>query len=221
VSEDEDTPRRGRRGVKKNGRHGIPTNENVIQGVFEERSGKATAPPPPPGQSDLDGDHRRRAYLRLGKRWTEVFNDVKFGHYTWEEFVAGLDNEELARGQLKDKDGTFRGRPPSMIPRAFYNACVRELMDRGSVRWRANYVGAIDVMTQIAGDPTVKPEVRLKAAQFVVERIEGKVPERIIVTEADPWQEGIDGLLTDVEDATIAHAQQYLARSDGEDTSGG
>lgn len=171
---------------------------------------------PEGGASGEDGDHRKRYRMkyagRLGKRWSEIIQSVQNGEYTWDEFVSSLTAEELARGQLMDKNGNFGGRPPSYVPRQFHDACVRELLGRGRILYKENYVKAIQAMTDIANSPTAKEGDRIKAAQFVIERLEGKVPERLEISAADPWQTIISGIVAEVEDDQIANAQQYLNR---------
>lgn len=171
---------------------------------------------PPGGNADGEIDHRKRYNMkyagRLGKRWSEIIQNIKDGEYKWEEFVEALAPEELARGQLKDVNGNFSGRPPSFVPRAFHDACVRELLARGKVLYKENYVKAIQSMTEIANSPTAKESDRIKAAQFVIERLEGKVPDRVEISAADPWQQIISGIVAEVDDDQIARAQDYLSR---------
>lgn len=158
---------------------------------------------------------------RLGKRWSEIVQAVQNGEYTWDDFVESLTPEELARGQLMDKNGQFAGRPPSYVPRQFHDACIRELLGRGRVLYKESYIKAITAMAEIATSKTAKEADRIKAATFVVERIEGKVPDRLEVSASDPWQQVISGIIAEVEDDQIANAQQYLNRMSGSPSSEG
>jgi hypothetical protein len=168
---------------------------------------------PEPGQHDWSVDRRTQKTVRVGKRWSEIMRHIDRGDYTWEQFATALHPRELARGQLFDSRGGFSGRPPSLVPRAFHDACVRELMKRGRVLYQENYLLAIQAMTKIATDSEAKAADRIKAAQFVIERLEGKIPDRIEVVQAAPWEEMISGLVAEVsEDAAIANAQEYLER---------
>lgn len=170
---------------------------------------------PPGGINDkvgYDPRVRGRIVIRQGKRWTEIINNIKDGQYTWTEFVSTLSPTELARGQLKDKDGKFRGRPPAMVPSAFHNACIRELMERGQKAYRENYLDAIKAMTMIANSTVAKDTDRIKAAQFVIERLEGKVPDRLTIAMENPMDSLINGILATAEDAAIINAQDYLER---------
>lgn len=159
------------------------------------------------------GDFRKQRTVRMGKRWSQIVTSVENGEYSWEDFAASLHPRELARGQLFDSRGGFSGRPPKLVPRAFHDACVRELMKRGKRLYQENYLQAIDAMTGIATDTSVKPSDRLKAAQFVIERLEGKVPDRVEITQAAPWETVIEGIVASAaEDAAIANAQTYMDR---------
>lgn len=207
----------------------LQRNDRDIQKELDDRSrfGIEDAEDDAPDMSQIavpDAGHRhddvrKQKVVRMGKRWSEIHQHIEDGDYTWEEFAAALHPRELARGQLFDSRGGFSGRPPKLVPRAFHDACVRELMKRGKRMYQENYLQAIDAMTSIANDPGVKPSDRLKAAQFVIERLEGKVPERVEISQAAPWQEMINGITAEVaEDAAIASAQTYLNRM--EDASG-
>lgn len=163
-------------------------------------------------------DKRKRIYLgeqRLGKRWSEIIMAVNAGEFTWDEFVATLDSSEIARGQLKDKAGHFRGRPPALVPRGFFDACRKELMKRAQSEYEKAYLAAIEAMTKIAKGEEMgaKPADKIKAAQFIIERLEGKTPERVEIKMSDPFADLVEGAIAQVsEDAAIANAQSYLER---------
>lgn len=134
---------------------------------------------------------------------------------TMEEFVEQLSPEELVRGQIKARDGSFRGAPPQWVPRAFHRACITELMRRGKWMWQENYLRAIETMTEIASGKgagkTATPGERIKAAQFVIERLEGKVPEVLRIQGDQPWEAVLDGIVADVPDAAIERGMRALA----------
>jgi hypothetical protein len=94
------------------------------------------------------------------------------------------------------------------VPREFQQACLHELMTRGQELWLGSYTEAIKAMTDIAcGRGPVgqlaTPGERLRAAQAVVERIEGKVPERLMVSGDKPWQTVLDGIVAEVSDDQV------------------
>lgn len=158
---------------------------------------------------------KRRMRVRGSAVWGRMLQILNDADMTMEEFVSNLTPEELVRGQIKDKNGNFTGSPPAWVPRAFHRACIAELMQRGRHLWQENYLTAIEVMTDIAagrGDAgqVATPAERLKAAQMVIERIEGKVPDKLIVDTDRKWQIVIDDIVAEVPDSAIQRAQQSL-----------
>lgn len=184
-------------------------------GIEEENEDVGDVEIPLPGTKEAD--RRKSKRVRTGKRWTQIIQAVADGDYTWDEFVSSLHPRELARGQLFDSRGGFSGRPPSLVPRAFHDACIKELMKRGKVLYQENYIQAIQAMTAIAQNTAAKDADRIKAAQFVIERLEGKAVERVEIASAAPWQEFVGGVVANVdEEIAIANAQDYLERRDSE-----
>lgn len=124
--------------------------------------------------------------------------------------ISTLDDEELARCQLKDKDGHFRGKPPTYLPRSLVLKMQREYFKRGDDLFAKSYVTAVESLVRTMTDPMVDDAVRLKAAIYVVERVRGKTPESVIITAEDaPWQRLLSKIIVgpdaigDVVDAEI------------------
>jgi hypothetical protein len=115
--------------------------------------------------------------------------------------VEELDDEELARCQLKDKNGKFTGKPPTFLPRSLVLRMQREFFKRGDDLFAKSYVTAVKTMTDIMTDPMVDESVRLKAAQYVVERVRGKTPEHVVVSAEDaPWQKILTKIIVAAEE---------------------
>jgi hypothetical protein len=129
-----------------------------------------------------------------------------------------MDDEELARGQFKDHGGKFRGRPPRVVPKDIHDKMVRELLQRGQRMFQESYLNAISVMENIALDPRAEHKDRIKAAQYIIERLAGKVPERVVFESADPWQQIIDDIIVhdaDVPKSPMKPKVKKAAPSDG------
>ena len=92
------------------------------------------------------------------------------------DLVAELDDEELARGYPRAEDGSFRGRP-AVIPTSLHQRIQRELFARAGQTLRENLLGVAETMTSIAQNVELDPAVRVRAAQWVFERIMGKTPD--------------------------------------------
>jgi len=116
--------------------------------------------------------------------------------------VASLDNEELARGQFRNKAGSFSGAGTQMVPREMYAKMMNELFKRANEQMKTSLVDAVKVLTAIATDPDADPKDAIKAAQWLIERVMGKTPENVIVKQDKPWQ----SLLVNV---TANNPQQY------------
>lgn len=148
--------------------------------------------------------------VRVGKRISNVMDQIDAGNLTMAEFVATLSPEELVRGQLKDHEGRFRGRPPTWVPAEFYQACVRQLLKQGDQMWREAFFESVKTFTAIAQDPKIDAKDRLKAAQYVIERVAGKTPDKVEVSVVQPWEQIIGGIVAEAEDEAIARAARVL-----------
>lgn len=161
------------------------------------------------GWGGLTERQQRRGKARTARSWGRMIAIMEQTGQTMEEFVASLSPEELVRGRLKDRNGKFTGAPPTWVPREFHRACIRELMRRGKELWQSNYLDAIQAMTEVATGKVKGASVRdrLTAAQFVIERMEGKQPEVLVLTEDAPWKMAIDDIVAMVPDEQIAAAR--------------
>ncbi len=119
----------------------------------------------------------------------------------WQQLLDGdlsiddLDDEELAKGRCRDKDGGFSGRPPKMVPRELSDRMRSELLKRGDALFAGAFVQAIEALGAIAASAEAKESDRINAAKYVIERVAGKVPDKVEVRAADPWQQIIDDIL--------------------------
>lgn len=174
----------------------------------------------PPGDEHMFTDRQlRRGKVRMSSGWTRVMREIEESGKTMQEFVAGMSVEELVRGRLRGSNGKFNGRPPKWVPREFQQACLQELMTRGQELWLGNYIEAIQAMVQIAKGQGVgaqaTPGERLKAAQFVIERLEGKVPERLVVSQEQRWQTVLEGIVAEVSDEQVIAGRRALEGGNG------
>ena len=116
--------------------------------------------------------------------------------------VDDLDDEELARGQLKDKNGRFQGRAPKVVPQQLVSAMRNELVKRAQNNLRqALLKSGIKTLTQLA-ENAVDESVRLRAAQAIIERTMGKVPDKVQIAAEDPVEALFRSILNDPEGLT-------------------
>lgn len=115
--------------------------------------------------------------------------------------LKDLDVEELARGQLKDKNGRFTGSPPKALPVAMIKKMQAEFFRRGDKLFEDSYVDAVTIIGRIMRSPRVDPAVRLKAATYIVERVRGKAPEVVVIAgEEKPWQKLLASIIVGTPD---------------------
>lgn len=116
--------------------------------------------------------------------------------------LSDWDDEELRRGQKRDKRGKWSGRPPRLIPKALHDELVRRTLDAAAEEMRSNLVSAVEALTKIAKDTEVEPKDRLKAITTIMDRVMGKAPDKIEVSATiKPWEEALQGgVVRDIED---------------------
>jgi len=170
----------------------------------------STGAKPPPGVRDGEVDERFRIKVRLGKRWTQIVTEIKRGEYTWAEFCEGLDEDELVRGQLKAEDGSFKGRPPSLVPREFLLACQREHKRRFEELFQDDVIKVAKQYLRLAQSPDLKPEVKAKMLQYAMERVFGGIPKDVRVQTEAPWEQMLVNVFSDDEQAR--EIPEHLAR---------
>lgn len=116
------------------------------------------------------------------------------GELTWED----LDDEEIMRGQLRSRDGTFKGRPPAMIPKQFATA----LMDRQRKFLQTEMahlvVTAYKTIDEVMRKQHPQPGdgARIQAANLVLQRYLGKIPDTInIKQEIEVWEKKVEKVI--------------------------
>lgn len=126
-----------------------------------------------------DGTKRQRGLINVSPRVAALLDGTLD--------VADLDEEELARGYPRAEDGSFRGRP-TVIPTSVHQRIQRELFQRAGEKLKTNLLAAVEAMTSIASDIDADPKDRIKAAQWVVERLMGKTPDVQVTMEEKRYE---------------------------------
>lgn len=113
--------------------------------------------------------------------------------------IEELDDDEIFKGQIKDKNGKFQGTRTAMIPRKFYDQAVVELMRRWQARLNADLEPMRQVLLEMAQNPRVSADARYKSAVYLMERAAGKVPEKTdLKIEVAKWEKDIaNGVIFD------------------------
>lgn len=92
--------------------------------------------------------------------------------------VEDLDWEELVQGRLKDSTGKFSGAAPAILPREFHERISQEIIVRADSQFRQNFDGAMQALIGLVTNERTPARERLAAAQYVIERTIGKVPDK-------------------------------------------
>lgn len=115
--------------------------------------------------------------------------------------IEDLDDEEIERGQIRDKNGGFRGTKMDMIPRKFYEQARAEMLRRWQMQVEAELAPALKVLRTIAHNERLPADARYKSAVYLIERAAGKVPEKTeMKVEVAKWEEDIEGLFYEDDD---------------------
>lgn len=129
----------------------------------------------------LDGDDDPGKYI-------EVHHGVHAEDKMIAEGVLSLDdwdNEELARGYRRNRDGRF-GKPPQYIPREVQQEAFRRLIGRGERKMKSAYMKVVEDLVDLAHNANSE-KVRLDAQKELMNRIVGKIPDRTIISQDEPW----------------------------------
>jgi hypothetical protein len=99
--------------------------------------------------------------------------------------VRELDDVELARGQCRDENGRFTGPVPDAVPKQIHDERLRRLFERGDEKFQAGYLEAVDVFREVMNDPNNTAADRMRAAEFFIHNVRGKVPDRVVLGVED------------------------------------
>lgn len=126
----------------------------------------------------------RRGLVRLGA----VNTDILTGY----EDITLWDDEELARGQKRDKNGRFQGRQPVVVPTVVHNEMVRRQMKQAETLLQTALVPACQALADIISNDATEDKDKLRAVDMILNRVLGKSPERVEITgEMKPWEHAI------------------------------
>lgn len=142
-----------------------------------------------------------------GTHWGKcVGTDGSIVDRTWRNLESGLipieelDDEELSKGKMRDSSGGWRAMPTA-ISRKTKTAVVRQLFARYEEKMRLALLNAQTAYVDIAMSDETGPADRLRALQYIQERVVGKIPDKVeISAEIKPWEGLVEGILHDITD---------------------
>jgi hypothetical protein len=96
------------------------------------------------------------------------------------------DNEELIRGYRRNRSGKF-GAAPTYVSREIQQEAFRRLIGRGERKMKTAYIEAVEALVKLAHNAESE-KVKLDAIKTLMERVVGKVPDIVRVSQEAPWE---------------------------------
>lgn len=90
--------------------------------------------------------------------------------------LSSWTEEELIRGQRRNKRGKFHGRPPKIVPKALHDELVKRKLTKAYDLLNESIYDAVAILIDIAKDDRTDASVRLKAVKEILDRTIGKQP---------------------------------------------
>jgi hypothetical protein len=141
-----------------------------------------------------------RAVVRIGTMNTKLL--------TGQEDLSAWSDEELQRGQRKDRNGRWQGRKPRVVPKAVHDELVKRTLSKAQDLFRDNLVTAVEVLTDIVTDDSVEPKDKLRAIAMITDRVMGKAPERVELSGDTPWMVALTGAIVSVKNVQDAEPEE-------------
>lgn len=157
-----------------------------------------------------------RALVRMGVLNTRIL--------TGQEDLSLWDDEELKRGQRRDKNGNLVGKAPVVVPKVLHDELVRRTLSRIEELMRESALEATKAIVDImkgqyqegADDPKAKD--RLRAAEMILARVMGKEPMRIQISAIkSTFEEAFDAMLVPDDTDEAIEVDSWEA-DDGDET---
>lgn len=137
-----------------------------------------------------------RALVRLGTSSTRVL--------TGQEDLSEWEDEELRRGQRKDRNGRFTGRAPVVVPKALHDELVRRTLSKANETMLTNLGVAVEALVEVIKGKDVEEKDRLRAIGMIMDRVMGKPQERVEITGDTPkWQVAIQAGIVSIDGSML------------------
>lgn len=145
-------------------------------------------------RGEATGDER--ALVRLGKMNTKIL--------TGQEDLSVWSDEELKRGQRKDKNGRWQGVKPKVIPKAIHDELVKRTLAKANQKLVENTEAAVEALVDIVKGADVEDKDRLRAIAMIMDRVLGKPADKVEFTgETPPWQLAIGTAIVSIKSSDV------------------
>lgn len=108
-----------------------------------------------------------------------------------DEDLTQWTDEELTRGQRRDRNGNWGGRPPVMVPSVVHQELTSRRMAEARELLKENTLAAVNVLIEVATDKDAPASDRVKAAGMILDRTLGRAPINLVVDAEPPWAKAI------------------------------
>lgn len=109
-----------------------------------------------------------------------------------EDDLSDWDDEELMRGRRRADDGTFRGGPPTVVPKSLHDELCRRKFQEAYATLYERLAEVSARAARIALGEETATAAEMKAIEQVFDRTLGKPTERVNVTsQEEPWMAAI------------------------------
>lgn len=103
------------------------------------------------------------------------------------------DDEELLRGQRRDKNGRFTGSPPKIVPTIVHEELVKRRLAFAKHQMAHDLKKSLEALGSIVESKTADPHARIKAAGMIMDRVLGKPKETLEVQGEEPkWMQTLN-----------------------------
>ena len=172
----------------------------------------------PEGRQQWGGKKRiRKKRAKVPERYQQLIDGVIT--------VDDLDDDEIARGQLRNRNGGFSS-PPQAIPWVMHDALRASMERRIQRQLMSKMTEVTDALIKIATNDYGSAEARVKAMALIFDRALGKVPEKSEskVTITAKWEDAaaggrlfidLDEPEGDVVDAEVVQTPEIEAKNTG------
>jgi hypothetical protein len=111
------------------------------------------------------------------------------------------DDEELIRGYRRSRNGRW-GPAPKYIPREVQLEVFRRLVQRGDRKMREAYLKSISNLVDLSEDASSE-KVRLDAIKELMNRVVGKVPDRVHIGVEQPYESILADALVPLSESAV------------------
>jgi hypothetical protein len=122
-----------------------------------------------------------RRTVNVGLRTAAVLNG--------EDDLSEWTDEELLRGQRRNKNGNWTGRRPKLVPLALHQELNNRRLNKAKEILSGSVVRAAEVLREVMDDPLAENRDKLKAAELVIKTITGRADFTLQVEAVPRWHE--------------------------------